>query len=364
MKFFRIKPVRVFTLCLIILFIAQVSLSVFPSLKTFAQQTPPDLTDPSTNPDLTGINSIPDLTGIQEQIALTVTPQNPKPGETVNARVEAAGIDLNQATISWYVNGGLKLSKTGANTFSIQAGPFGKSITILVRVTPSNGALPTEKSVTLSSQDVDIIWEAASYTPPFYKGKPLYGQEGNVKIVAVPNIINKSGQRVNPANLVYKWSLDYSIVGDKSGYGKNTFIYSGSILAQESFIQVEVTAADGTTGEGAILLAPRTPITLLYENDPLYGVMFNQSITNQFKLKSKEIRIDVYPYFFSTTGKTAYNLSYAWALNGFAIPVPSQKNSVVFRNANNVSGSSIISVTTDNSTHLLQHASNEVTLNF
>lgn len=351
----------VLALCTILIFVIQFFISKFPILTTYAQNVP---TDDTGVPDLTGVNSIPDLTGIQQQVDLSITPTNPKPGDEIDASIQSYGIDLNHAQISWYVNGALKASGIGIINFQTTAEALGKPMTILVKISPDTGENPTEKSVTLSAQDVDIIWEASSYTPPFYKGKALYAPEGTVNFVAMPNIINKSGTRVSPANLVYKWSVDNSVVGGQSGYGKNTFKFSGSIIAKDSIVEVEVTAPDGTTGAGIVLLTPQNPKTVFYQNDPLYGIMFNKAITNGYKLKEKEIRIDAYPYFFSVPTKSSSNISYIWKLNDEDIPEATQKNSALFRNTTGQSGTSKISVSVDDAAHILQHSDTAVNVDF
>lgn len=307
--------------------------------------------------------TINSLFNLQTSVDLSVSPQNPQPGDTVTASLQAPGTNIDSVTISWYVNGAQKASAVGLKTFTTTAPNLGSSLTIEARLTTPAGDF-VDRSATISSQDVDIIWESDSYTPPFYKGKALYSTEGNVVFTAMPNIISKSGVRVSPSNLIYKWSIDNSVLGDKSGYGKNALFYSGSILGQSIQVQVDVTAPDGTTGTGFIELAPQAPSTVLYENNPLYGVMFNNALSNGYKLKDSEIRVDAYPYFYSAAGKAASNLIYDWSLNGTPIPPPSQKNSAVFRNANNLSGTSQISVTTENSTRIFQQSDTNVNLNF
>lgn len=313
--------------------------------------------------DKVSAQSINEIFNLQAEINLSISPSNPQVGQAINASVQASGTNLDSNNISWYVNGVQKATGIGVKTFTTQVTSLGAPLVIKVRVTTNTGEV-AERSFTVSAQDVDIVWESDSYTPPFYKGKALYTPEGNVFITAMPNIINKAGVRVAPSNLVYKWSINNSVLGDKSGYGRNVLFFSGSILAEQTEVMIEVTASDGTTGVGYEILAPQSPQTVLYENDPLYGVMFNNAITNGFKLKSSEIRVDAYPYFQSANNKIASNLTYSWSLNSTPIPVPLQKNSAVFRNSNNLNGTSLISVITENSTHILQQTQVNANLNF
>jgi hypothetical protein len=311
----------------------------------------------------TNINDLLSGFRIEEQITLNVSPLNPKPGTEINFSLEAYGTDLNKATITWSVNGATKSSGIGIKTFKTQAGSYGQTLTIRAVVRTEEGQTVT-KTVSVSSQDIDILWEADSYVPPFYEGRPLYGQEGTVRLVAMPNIINKSGVRVNPSTLVYKWIVDDRVLGSKSGYGRNILEYTGSILGQDNLFEVEVTAPDGTTGRAIIQLSTQEPRTVFYESSPLYGVLSNRAVVDGYTLKDKDIRVEAFPYFFSAVSKSAVNLNYSWFLNDTPLPIPEHKNSAVFRNTNNQSGSTEISVITENTTQSFQRSQARALLNF
>jgi hypothetical protein len=301
---------------------------------------------------------------IEEQIDLTVSPRNPKPGDEIRASIEAYGTDLNRAQISWYVNGTIQESGIGITEFKTRAQGLGSVTTIEVRIRPAGGGSLVTRSYTVSAQTVDIFWDADSFTPPFYKGKGLYATEGTVTFVAMPNLVNRRGAKIDPSTLVYKWSVDDRVLGSKSGYGRNTLEYTGTILGQNTIVRVEVTATDGTSGEGIVLLSPHPTKIVAYENNPLYGILFNRAIVDGFKLRDREIRMDAYPYHFSTGGKTSPNLIYSWAINDTPIPVPTQKNSAVFRNTNATGGTSKISVGLTNNTHFLQETRMDANINF
>lgn len=300
---------------------------------------------------------------VEEQITLNISPLNPRPNSEINMSLEAYGTDLNKADISWSVNGSLKSSGTGVKTFTTPAGSFGETLNIQVRIKTEKGEV-VNKTASISTQDIDIIWEADSYTPAFYKGRPLYGHEGVVTLVAMPNLVNKKGVKLNPSTLIYKWIVDDRVLGSKSGYGKNVLEYTGSILGRDNLIEVEVTAPDGTSGRGITLLSIQDPRTILYENNPLYGVLSNKAVMDGYTLKDKDIRVEAFPYFHSAASKSASNLNYAWYLNGDRLPVLPSANSAVFRNTNNQSGSTEISVVTENISHSFQRSETKALLNF
>jgi hypothetical protein len=302
---------------------------------------------------------------IQEQISGDMSPTNPAPGDTVTMTLTAYGTDLNNATISWSVNGTQVQKDTGLTQFSVQAGNNGETKKVTAVINTSSGVTVT-KSFVVSAQDVSIVYEADSYVPPFYKGKGLYNKEGTVTLVAMPNLVSSSGAKLNPKSLIYKWTIDGTVQGSKSGYGKNTYVYTGSILAKDVLFQVDVSSIDGTvTGRGTMLLSVEDPQVLLYEKNPLYGIMFNKELSsNGFNLNDTETSIFAVPYSMSADTAQDSSLTYVWTLNGSTIPVPQSQNYATFRNSSGQKGSSAISVLVSSATHLLQQAGNSLSINF
>ncbi len=84
------------------------------------------------------------------------------------------------------------------------------------------------KDIPITPEDLDIIWQANSYVPPFYEGKALFPPVGTVSFVAMPGFIDSNGNPVNPKKLIYTWSQDTTVLGDKSGYGKNVLTVQGT----------------------------------------------------------------------------------------------------------------------------------------
>jgi hypothetical protein len=301
---------------------------------------------------------------INQQITSTMSPENPAPGQSVTITLAAYGTNLNNATISWSVNGSVAQRGTGLTQFTLIAGKSGETKRVVATISPQNGPTLTQ-TFTVLPQDVAIIYETDGYVPPFYKGKGFYTKEGTVTLVAAPNLISPNGVRLNPNNLTYTWSVDNTVQGSKSGYGRSAFVYTGTILAKDTVVQVEVTSADKTTrGKAAILLSPLTPEVLLYEVNPLYGTLFNNELSSGLTLQSKEVTLAAVPFSTSATGLGDSALSYAWSINGSPIPVPSTQSYATFRNSTDQQGSSVIGISVNNKTHLLQMMRKSLNINF
>jgi hypothetical protein len=302
---------------------------------------------------------------IGQQISGTVTPENPTPGQSVTISLSAAGTNLTTASISWSVNGARVQSGTGMTQFTLTAGRNGEAKRVVATISPSNGPVVT-RTFTVAAQDVAIIYESDGYVPPFYKGKGFYTKEGTVTLVALPNLVTAGGVRLNPNNLIYTWSVDNTVQGSKSGYGKNSFVYTGTILARDVLIQVEVSSGDkATKGKAVALLSPLDPEVLLYESSPLYGALFNRELgSNGFSLNGKEVTLSAVPFSTSATSPNDSNLSYFWSINGSTIPVPKTQSYATFRNTTGQQGNSLVGISVSNTTHLLQMMRKTLSINF
>lgn len=302
---------------------------------------------------------------INQQITATVTPENPTPGQSVTIALSAYGTDLTTAQISWSINGGQTQSGTGKTQFTLAAGKNGETKRVTATITPTNGPTIT-RSFTVSAQDVAIIYESDGYVPPFYKGKGAYAKEGTVTLVAVPNFVSAGGTRLSPNSLIYTWSVDDTVQGSKSGYGKSSFTYTGDILANEVMVKVEVSSSDKTTnGSSIILLTPQQPELLVYEKNPLYGTLFNSELAaNGFSLDSKEVTVAAIPFSTSASRLDDGTLAFIWSINGATIPVPSNQSYATFRNSTGQKGTSVIGISAKNTTHLLQMMQKSLSINF
>ncbi|MBX4210601.1 hypothetical protein KW783_01365 [Candidatus Parcubacteria bacterium] len=280
-------------------------------------------------------------------VNLIVTPQSVAPNQNVTFSVESFSFDINSATVSWYINGKLIKKAVGEKTFNVTVGKAGTATIVLAHIVATSGIV-VDKTVTLRPNTVNLIWEAKTYTPPFYKGKALFTFQSDVRFSALATIIGKNG-RISPQNLIYTWSVNGEIQGNKSGYGKNTLTVTGSIIPRPINVSVAVTTQDKTINASAdISLAASSPQILFYENNPLYGIIYEHAIPNAISLKSKEIKMTAVPYFFSN----ASNLTYSWNVNNTDISPP-EINSLTLRNTGDA-GTSFVSLNIQNALKDLQ----------
>ena len=250
------------------------------------------------------------------ELEVSVSPDYPRPNEKAYITLYMYTRDLNSADITWYQDGKIVLEGKGETSYSFKTASAGTKTNIKVDVKFLNGVLFT-KSLSINPASVDLVWEANSYTPPFYKGKALHPRQGNLKVVAMPEFV-VNDKTIPPEKLIYNWSNETKGYQNQSGYGKNSLIVEGSILGQSNTVKVLVTdPVTNLTAQNSIKITPTDPQIVFYKNDPYYGYIFDSALINSFNLTSEEVQILAVPYYF--TKEKDSDLKYNWKLNNQTI---------------------------------------------
>lgn len=341
--------------------IAQTTVSDFPQNVQDVINSTPGLADELNKIYNTKIN-VNEGTGAQEKISFSVSPSAPRPGQLVTATISNYASDLNRLQISWYVNDVLIKKEIGATKHQFLMGDLGKLTKVRFVILKSNGTT-FEKTYSFRPAEVDLIYEAQTFTPPFYDGKAYFSRESNVNIVAMPQVLDASGNYVSPSNLSYKWYLDGSVVQDQSGYGKQVFKYQGKVLSKSFRIGVDIsTITEGSVANSTIAINPVTPEVSIYEKSPTLGTLYNNAISSSFSINTPEVEFEAVPYFFDKNLVSNLSTVYGWKLNGTKTNAPNI-NSLVFRNEKNEKGKATIGIDVSNST-MLQRVSKSFSLIF
>lgn len=302
------------------------------------------------------------VTNQDQYVTISVTPENPGPYEKIQAFINSYSINLNNSYITWTLNGNEIQSGAGVKNVEVAVGGIGNTYSLRAIIQTESGAI-VEREVTIQPADVDLVWESQSYTPPFYKGKALYGPQGEVVITALPQVI-EFGSRVSSSNLIFKWKKNGEVLGNLSGLGKNTLSFTGSIITSPVTITVEVTSPNSVIkAVKKMVIRPSTPKVLLYENNPLYGIRFNNAITKEFSMSDSELTLIATPYFFSTSAQAGEILAHTWRLNNKKIEEGSNKNIITFRRPEEA-GISQVSLGIESHNKVLQSARSTILIKF
>ncbi len=345
-----------------ILIFSLVSVLIASNIGILNAQETPDFTS-AGGADSSSLSFPAKFPQIEEQVDVNISPDTPRPGDVVTITAEAYGTDLNTHPISWRVNGVETLHGIGQKKFTFTMGNSGTVTTIELTISPKN-APQIIKTYTFAPIDVDILWQANTYTPPFYKGKALYTPESSVTFTALPNIITSKG-KVDPSEAVYKWSENYEVQGDKSGFGRNTYNFTGPIILRTVTVQAEVYAAANKSVKGLnrYELNNVYPQAVVYEDNPVYGVMFNKAISGSYFMKEREVKFAIFPFFFSTDNKND-KVAYDWSLDNSPLDIPTFENSTVFRRTDNLRGQVKITTGISEDTKALQVAGTEFIISY
>jgi hypothetical protein len=300
--------------------------------------------------------------GVEEQVSFSVTPSVPRPNQIVTAEIADYSSDLSRLQISWYLNDVLVKKEIGATKYQFQMGDIGQKTSIRIVILKSNGAT-LEKSYSFRPAEVDLISEAQTFTPPFYDGSAYFAKQALVKVSAVPQVLDKNGNYINPKNVIYKWYVDGDVEQDASGYGKQTFLYQSPLLRKNVDIGVEIsTVEDGSVANDNIFISPIDPEVLFYEKSPTLGTLYNKIVSGSFSIDYPEVEFEVVPFTFNKNAIFNNSTVYNWTLNGSKISSPNQ-NSIVFRNDKNEQGQASIGASVSNDT-ILQKTNNSFNLIF
>ncbi len=291
---------------------------------------------------------------------IILTPEFPGASEKVTAEVKSAQFNVNGTKITWILNGKKRLDGLGEKKFTFITGGVGSATTLRTEInTPDFGLIARDLEIRPS--DVDILWEADTYTPPFYKGKALPTSQSFVKMLAVPHFASKSG-KIASNTLVYNWKKTYTPNPNDSGLGKNVYLYRGNYSFNEDKVETTV-----STGDKALSINKKTRVSIyepkivFYENNPLLGVRYENSLGGNFDLKEKEVTLTAIPYFFSLNN----NADFLWLLDGKKLEInPDNKAQFTLRKPEQGSGRSSISLKISNTGYDLQEASKSIGISY
>jgi hypothetical protein len=241
--------------------------------------------------------------------SIALEPNFPEPMSAVKASLDAYTLDTTGATITWYLDGVALPQFQNARSIVFQSGAIGKKQVVSVNVKPvSTPAFTLRKEITPIA--VDIIVEASTYVPSFYRGRALPSADALVRVVAIPH----AGAGITPSNLTYRWEQNGSVLFGGPVRGKQT----ASLVVPRyygGYISVTVLDDGKTIAQRNITFDAKTPELHFYEENPLRGLS-ERALTESFTLIGEETTVHGEPYFMNTTGTA---VTYDWSIDGARI---------------------------------------------
>lgn len=303
------------------------------------------------------------ISSVEKNISVTITPDIPGPSEEVVIEVESFISDLNRAEIKWLVDGKTAQKGRGLKVLRFTNGFLGTKTSITVIIDTQEG-VHIERVFTFQPALVDIMWEADTYTPPFYRGKALPTSKSSITLVAIPQLTVDGKKILDPNSFIYTWSKDRRVLGKQSGFGKQSITITAPLLFQNSHIKVVVTSFGGSlTAKKEMFVVTGEPQILFYQKHPLEGVLYNKALRGIISLTDEEITLRAEPYFFSKDSLKSGDLDFLWSLNGKPFNSGDTQNEATLRQTGET-GTAQVRLEVVNLKKLLQSAGSVISLRF
>lgn len=305
----------------------------------------------------TGISQLNDALG------LDIYPSEPSINQTVEVKATGAGINLDTVKMTWVVNGKVVSSDIGVKTIQVTTGQVGSKISVSVTAATPVGNI--SKSISIQPTSLHLSFEGLTYTPHFFKGVSLPSPESTVRVVAFPDIV-KGGVKISDSALVYTWKVNGSVIGDSSGYGKSSFLYTFPQVSRPVTIEAIASTPDQSiSAKSSIQITASDPKVLVYEESPTLGLLTNKATLGSFNLTDEEVRLVAVPFYFSVKDRFNLKLNYQWRVGGnLVLSAANDPSAIVLRPERGASGSTDVSVDLNQTDTILQMARSVFTIIF
>lgn len=253
-----------------------------------------------------------------DRFTIKIFPEAPQPGQELRATVEGFATNLGRANITWVVEGRTVADGPNIRSIPLTMGGTGTSISVKAYILNETGRVFIAER-TLRPTTVDLVWEANTYTPPFFKGKALQSANSLIRLTAFPVFVDSSGYTLDPGQLVYTWIQGTRTMPKISGKGQRTVTITNTEVLGALDITVRVTSPDGSfVGIGKAKIPVAQPEVIFYEDHPLLGVRYDHALGKEAVLAGTEESVVAEPYYFSGYQKGSDVLKYSWLVNGVA----------------------------------------------
>lgn len=264
------------------------------------------------------------LTGTSA-LTISANPTYPGPNSVVQLTAESPLLDLQESDVEWSVNG---VSAGSGQSIKLMLGSFGKETDVSVSVSGPSGN--DETSITLVPTSIDLLWEADSYVPPFYKGRAMPGSGSMIRVLAIPHFVNANGTGMPSSDINFTWKVNGAVDEAQSGVGESSAIFPAAILYGSDVIDVVAQASDGSlSGEASVTVPTQAPQLVLYEDSPLFGVMYHEAVSQSSTASESETSFAAVPYFADATSANDPSLAYQWTVNGSSVAADPQDPSEI-----------------------------------
>lgn len=292
-------------------------------------------------------------------LTISVNPAYPGPNSMVTLTAESPLLDLAGSDIEWSVNGA---SSGSGQSIQVPLGALGQETDVSVSVTGESGS--DSATATLVPTSIDLLSEANSYVPPFYLGRAVPGSGSSIRVMAMPHFANTDGSLVPSSDISFTWKLNGAVQAAQSGLGASSAVFPAATLYDSDDIDVTAVASGSSlSGETSITIRTLPPQLVLYEDNPLFGVMYQSAIPQSSVADESEDSFAAVPYFANVSSANDPLLSYQWTVNSSAVAASPQDPSEITINAKS-GGTAAVGLSISNNSDPFFGASGSWQINF
>ncbi len=288
---------------------------------------------------------------------LVLSPRFPEPGEAVRVSLNDYSINTNGATIQWFVDGTEVTNAANERTLTIRAKGLGNTTEIAARTTLPNGVQLHTKA-TIDPVRVDMLIEADTIAPSFYKGRTIPTVGSVVQVTALPFTDTAKA----PTAFAYTWKVKGKVVGGGSRFGKNAISFNSG-FGKNIPVAVDIYDSAGKHIASESIIVPLAePELHFYEMNPLRG-MSERVMDDTYVFIGNEVHVRAEPYFLDTSLLSS-NPHVEWKLNNRSIENASSDPQEITLRKEGDRGSFNLEFHIRNLQQLLQGVEDSVTISF
>ena len=257
--------------------------------------------------------------GLGADVTLSLSPAHPTPGGSVKITALSTSVDLSGANLRWFKNQKEIAEGMGLSEIDIVAGPLGSETSVRVEIAENDIEVASAEA-RVRPTEVDLLWESDSYVPPFFRGRSLPSAGTNLRLEAAARFKKDDGSLVPGRDIVFTWRKNGYVVKSASGRGKDRVLLPSPPLFGSDTVSVEARTSDGLFEGVASARIPATePHLSLYEDHPLFGILYHQALGATARLPEVEASFAAVPYYAEARSPNGGELIYEWRVNGHAI---------------------------------------------
>ena len=302
--------------------------------------------------------------GAGSDLSLTMTPTHPEPGDTVHLVAKSSSLDLSSSSITWSANGHILKSAANMTEIDIPAGTLGTETDITLSATSPDGGAGSAQATIIPTQ-MDLLYDANSYVPPFYEGRTLPSAGTTLNLQAIAHFKRSNGTSVAPSDITYTWRKNGVVLGSMSGRGKSAITVPSPGLFETTTFSVDAVSSDQTlAGSASAVIASVEPLLILYQDHPLFGITYYNALGTQTGIADTEMSFAATPYFAQAVSANDPRLVYDWKVNNTAITADPKNPSEITINADNSDGNAAISLEATHVKNYLMDSKGSWTVSF